>query len=204
MEIIKTINELAENRPSLSLLEIGPGENPIINLIDKDIKKILNYEAIDREYKSTTNRIKKSDFLDFKSEKKFDIIIDRLCWHEQSSKNRLKYLKHTIQNLKHGGHFICEHAIHHKKIDFLENNLLYDETSFQLFKQQGEEISVVKFIPPAEYIEKELIENKFILKKFICTPSKKIICNRQSPQTPLKTDPDHLFFMAQKSFGQGQ
>ena len=201
MEVINTITELARNKSSLSLLEIGPGDNPITDLVNQEIKDILKYEAIDKEYQSTTLNIKKIDFLNFKSLNKFDIIIDRLCWHEQSAKTRLMYLKHTFQTLKIGGHFICEHAIHHNSMDFLENDLLYDEASFQLFKQQNEIINVVKFIPPAEYIEKELIDHQFILKKFICSPSKKIICNRHFPQTPIKTDPDHLFFMAQKSFG---
>ena len=62
MEVINTITELARNKSSLSLLEIGPGDNPITDLVNQEIKDILKYEAIDKEYQSTTLNIKKIDF----------------------------------------------------------------------------------------------------------------------------------------------
>ena len=201
MDTINTIKKLVKKTPYLSLLEIGPGENPITNQLDQETIEILDYQAIDREIQSNQLNIRKKEFLNFESEKKFDIIVDRLCWHEQSTKDRLVYLKNTQHALKPSGHFVCEHAVYHKNMDFLQDDLLYDETSYQLLRQRDTIIEVVKFIPPAQFIEKELIDHDFILKKFICSPSKKVICNRNSPAKPLMTDPDHLFFIAQKSFG---
>ena len=113
------------------------------------------------------------DFLDIEFEVKFDLIIDRLTFHEQNLDHRNLYLKKIYNLLQNNGNFICEHAISHKNLMFFEDDLLFDSSTNLLYQQKGNETKIVKCIPTARELEDLLIVNHFKILEFKCSPSKK-------------------------------
>lgn len=181
---------------SLKILEIGPGKNPS-----------TNEYSLEHQTYSVDNEVQKSsdihtqhyygNFLNTEFEVKFDLIIDRLTFHEQCLNQRHLYLNKIHKNLTDNGKFICEHAIYHKNLMFFEDDLLYDDSTNLLYQQKANKTEMVKCIPPAREIEGLLIMNHFNILEFTCDPSKKIICNRADTNTKA-SDPDHLFFCVEK------
>lgn len=197
MDVFTTINNLSITNDH-DILEIGPGETPLgleINLGNS------RYETVDIATIKTisTNHIHYTvDFLQFETIKKYDLIVDRCCLHEQAPKKRLDYLNKIHFLLKDNGKYFCEHAVNHKNLSFKEDNLLFDNETNCLIEQENNQISICKYIPSALEIEQELKSSKFKINSFYCHPGKKIICNRKDP-TPRNHDPDHLFFIVQKN-----
>jgi len=175
---------------ALRVLEIGPGKNPILN--KKDFSETF---FIDKEFQyEGPNKINKN-FLDFKSDLKFDLIFERLCWHEQNKNNWNNFLDNVISHLSPNGLFISEHAIGHKEMAFEEDSLHYDEETMQLWDLSRD--IILRFIPSSNFIENILIEKKLNIKFFKIPFGKKVIFERNNSQTK-STDPDLLQLIAQK------
>ena len=208
MDSVKVLSQiLKESTAPIKVLEIGPGHFPIINEISKSLIAMAHFESIDHEINYDGNFEKsgnhsvhfKDNFLKFKNTTNYNVIIDRLCWHEQKLENRKIYLDKVYDMLLPDGLFICEHSLFHSEVYFHEDYLLFDSESKTLFIQTGDLIESCKVIPDSMTIEKEILDQGFRIKKFICDPSKKVICNRNHNHKPQKSDPDHLLLVAEKN-----
>ena len=196
MDINTTIKNL-DLKKITNILEIGPGNKPTGKYIDLDN---CIYETVDINPLlpiSNTHTHFSKYFHEFETNNKYDLIIDRCCLHEQPPNSRKKYLNKINLLLNLGGQYICEHAIKHNQLFFIEDNLLFDPDSNCLLAQENNNVSICKYIPSALEIEEELKSIGFKIKTFYCHREKKIICNRNDP-VPRYHDPDLLFFMAQK------
>ncbi len=199
-DLLKITEEKKKISDNVNILEIGPGNNPSLSINFLETHK-CTYHTVDFTGLNSLNKYHQhfiSDFLLTELKRSYDIIIDRCAWHEQDLFTRHKYVKKIYCLLKKDGCFIGEHAIYHKSIKFEEDYLLFDEDKKVLYQQKNGIIETVKYIPETQQIESDLKLNKFEILKFICDPTKKIICNRSIP-TPRQGDPDHLYFLTQKS-----
>ena len=171
-------------------LEVGPGDNPALG-------ENTFYQTIfiDNEFKESSGNKINENFLTFKSQKKFDLIYDRLCWHEQNKNDWHKFLNNIIYHLAPGGLFISEHAIYHKNLLFEESYLSYNQLTNELNNLKNK--SSIRFIPEARYIENSLIEGNLEIKYFTIPFGTKIILERSNTQTK-NTDPDLLKLIAKK------
>ena len=196
MTIQLFLENYVQNHSSLKILEIGPGKNPSTSVYSS---KHQTYSVDNEEQTSLdiNSQHYHGNFLDIEFEVKFDLIIDRLTFHEQYLDLRCLYLQKIHNLLQRDGKFICEHAISHKNLMFFEDDLLFDDSTNLLYQQKGIETKIVKCIPTARELEDLLIMNHFNILEFKCSPSKKIICNR-AETTPRDSDPDHLFFCVEK------
>ena len=189
LEIYK--NFLSKQISEITALEIGPGDNPFLNE-----KEFLRTYYIDNEFeKSTAYKINKN-FLSFSHEESFDLIYERLCWHEQNKNDWHKFLDNVINHLAPNGIFISEHAISHEEMNFADGHLEYDKNNMELYSKGIN--SAIRFIPPSFYIEKALLSKNLNIKYFKIPFGKKVILNRNNPKTK-NTDPDLLQLIVQKS-----
>lgn len=184
-------NLIRNNLSDLDALEIGPGKNPYLK--EKDFKKVI---FVDNEFETETNNKINKNFLTFKSSNKFDVIFERLCWHEQNRNDWIDFLDNVIDHLKPGGLFISEHAISHKKMMFSEEKLYYNSHSMELIDNSKNK--PIRFIPNSFFIESFLIKKNLNIKYFKIPFGKKVILERKNTQTK-NTDPDLLQLIAQKS-----
>ena len=171
-------------------LEVGPGDNPILK--EKYFHQTI---FIDNEFQETSKNKINENFLAFKSKRKFDLIYDRLCWHEQNKNNWHLFLNNIINHLAPGGVFISEHAIYHENLLFEETYLSYNQLTKELNNLENK--NSIRFIPESRYIEKCLIENNLEIKFFTIPFGTKVILERNNTQTK-NTDPDLLKLIAKK------
>ena len=171
-------------------LEIGPGNNPAI--CKTRVKSIL---YVDNEFESNCSERVNKNFLKFKTCQRFDLIYERLCWHEQNKKNWHRFLENVIEHLAPGGIFISEHAINHKDMNFDKKLLFYNQKTMELHDLFTNK--AIRFIPSALFVENTLIEKKLNIKYFKIPFGTKVILERRNTQTKY-TDPDLLQFIAQK------
>ena len=183
-------NFLDKSLRECQALEIGPGNNPI--LIESEFKEVL---FVDNEFKNQSHNQINENFLNFKSANKFDLIYERLCWHEQNKTNWNLFLNNVIKHLSPGGIFISEHAISHKRMSFEDSKLFYDSSSMELF--QTKKNKAIRFIPDSFFIEKALISKELNIMYFKIPFGTKVIIERNDHQTR-NTDPDLLQLIAQK------
>lgn len=183
-------NFLDKNLSECRALEVGPGNNP--NLLENNFKEVI---YIDNEFEDNSpNRINKN-FLNFKNPTKFDVIYERLCWHEQNKTDWDLFLQNVIHHLSPGGIFISEHAIAHKKMYFEESTLHYDSISMELIDTKKDK--AIRFIPDSFFIEQTLIDKKLNILYFKIPFGTKVILERRDHQTK-NTDPDLLQLIAKK------
>ena len=197
MSIQEFLKNWLIDKKNLNILEIGCGKNPSIDLNHITQSTINVFHTVDFNHLKPITLFHKHfqmNFLEFYPELKYDLIIDGLCLHEQNRNERIIFLDKIKSFLNTNGIFIGEHAISHKQMSFNEDNLLYDVESKYLYEQKNGAINIVKYIPDSLEIELELGLH-FQLNQFICSPTKKIICNRTSNLSPLHSDPDHLFYV---------
>ena len=194
-------NDKYLDKKSLNILEIGPGNKSLLEDVIEFLPQDYLFTSIDLldlvPAKKNHKHIK-SNFLTYQFEEKFDLIIDNLCWHEQAQEIWPEFIKKVHSLLLNDSYFIGQHAVSHPEMRFLEENLLYDEDSHQLFSQKNNSIQIEKFIPPAHKIENQFKLLNFKLIKFICPLGLKVISNRNH-DNPLPTDPDLLVYWVQKS-----
>ncbi|MAW07695.1 MAG: hypothetical protein CME61_05375 [Halobacteriovoraceae bacterium] len=189
LEIYK--NFLPKQISEIKALEIGPGDNPLLNE-----KEFFRTYYIDNEFETNSaNKINKN-FLSFNHKESFDLIFERLCWHEQNKNDWHQFLDNVINHLAPNGIFISEHAISHERMSFAEDYLEYDKNKMELYSKGIN--SAIRFIPPSFYIEKTLLSKNLNIKYFKIPFGQKVILNRSNPQTR-NTDPDLLQLIAQKS-----
>ena len=183
---------------SQNILEIGPGNNSVFNAIDIGKHRLDTVDLIEVHSLGEFHSHFKTNFLKFSPNRNYQIIIDRLCWHETPRNLHESYLFNINKILTNDGIFIGEHSVYHDELDFFEDNLLFDNDLKTLFEQVGESASHAKYIPHSREIEKLFISNNFKIINFHCPPDKKVICNRKDNNIRI-SDPDLLFFCVQKS-----
>lgn len=199
-DLLSITKEKTKTSKNVNILEIGPGNNLSLSINFLNTNRCL-YHTVDFNHLDSLNKNHQhfiSDFLYVQLDTTYDIIIDRCVWHEQDIRNRQKYLKKIYSLLKKDGYFFGEHATYHTTINFQEDDLLFDHEKKVLYQQKNDVIKAVKYIPKALKIEQDLQLNNFKIIRFICDPTKKIICNRSTP-IPRPGDPDHLYFQTQKN-----
>ena len=175
----------------IKALEIGPGDNPVLNE-----EEFLRTYYIDNEFKKNTTYKINKNFLSFSHKESFDLICERLCWHEQNKNNWHQFLDNVINHLSPNGIFISEHAISHERMSFAEDYLEYDKKAWSFIVRAL--ILQFAFYSSSFYIEKTLLIKNLNIKYFKIPFGQKVILNRSDPQTR-KTDPDLLQLIAQKS-----
>ena len=171
-------------------LEVGPGDNPILN--ESTFHQTI---FIDNEFQETSKNKINENFLTFKSQKKFDLIYDRLCWHEQNKNDWHLFLKNIIHHLMPGGLFISEHAIFHNNLLFEETYLSYNQLTNELKNLRNK--NSIRFIPESRYIENCLMKSNLEIKYFTVPFGTKVILERSNTQIK-NTDPDLLKLIAKK------
>lgn len=199
MSIFDFINSSGiEEKTNLKILEIGPGTKPLFNKPPLQKHQIFAIDKIKDSERLNNITFIHGDFLSSQFDIKFDYIFDRLTLHEQNINERELYLNKIKHLLSENGEYICEHGIYHNQMEFDEEDLLYNNNTHLLYQQKDEVIKIVKYIPPAFEIEKQLLNKGFKIIEFLCDSSKKIICNRKS-DIPKISDPDHLYFRVKKN-----
>ena len=184
---------VSKNHPSHDrALELGPGNNPML----PTLTKCSHVDFIDNEIAGTNYH--HDDFLNFKIEQKYDVILESLCMHEQTPERWISFLHKIHSSLKNGGLFIGRHGVSTPETSFEEDHLLFLQDEKKLLRQEKNNVIFSNFLPTASFIEQELIKAGLRILYFKVSPNKKLILHRNS-SVPKLGDPDLLEFVTLRS-----
>jgi len=124
---------IKDNKEELKILELGSGEGGTVKALVRNIPK-MNYLGLEKSKESSEKcnknfnvKIKVVDFLKFKTDEKFDVIIAALSLHHFEKKDKEKMLKKIKYWLGKEGVFVWGDLIK------LEDNQMNNE-ALKLFK----------------------------------------------------------------------